>query len=723
VRRTVARGVRRIFGRRGSASFGAAALGVVLLAGAALGSGLARTAVDVTDGLTWLPDDPRGEVVQVNPSSGRPETRLQVSGGDAQLDITQKDGLLVVLDRRTGQITSIDLATLLAGGRRQAAPGTTSKVLVSDGRIYIVDRVAGTVHNADPMTLVDVGQQWQAGRPLADAVVDEKGVLWAVDQDGILHALEWSDTDSRFNEQSSRQVPGAGPRTILVPHQKGVTLLDLGSGVVIQEGTGQNVNTTTLQLPGDVLGAQTSPSGLVPAAVPDESTVVIVTGDRVIQVDVGALGCAKPGRPVVFRDKVYVPCRGDNRVILIDRSGRRAGPDVRTSGSGDPDIVVNDGQLFINAPGAEQGVLVDANGNTSQITVRSPDLPIVNPDRPQSPEVPVPPQPRPPRQDPSGPGRDNNNQAPPGSQSGQPSSSTTPSQSGLGPANQPPSAPPGVTVTLQNRTAADLTVTVSWGTASDNGNRVTGYTVVATGGFTGGSRSAQTSGTSAQLTLPCSGSFCASGRLEVSVTAASSAGSGPPGTGSWTVPPAQSGGNSPPPVTTTPPRTTPPTTTTPPAPPPSSTTQAPPPAAPVPTAGAVVITGVTNTGLYGRRLTLTPPADWAGHDGSCEVVNKTFAYQYPIACSATSVTVEVDVGNNLFVVRAHARDGSRSVDSAVRTVHVIDREPTCGRVQCLRSTAPASNAVGEGDVGLGLLAAAVLLGIRDRRRSKGNGTK
>ncbi|GAB3898994.1 hypothetical protein GCM10029964_084290 [Kibdelosporangium lantanae] len=94
----------------------------MLLAGAALGSGLARTAVDVTDGLTWLPDDPRGEVVQVNPSTGRPETRLQVSGGDARLDITQKDGLLVVLDRQTGQITSIDLATLLASGRRQTAP-------------------------------------------------------------------------------------------------------------------------------------------------------------------------------------------------------------------------------------------------------------------------------------------------------------------------------------------------------------------------------------------------------------------------------------------------------------------------------------------------------------------------------------------------------------------------------------------------------------------------
>ena len=104
---------------------------------------MARTAVDVSDGLTWLPDNPRGEVVQVNPASGRPEIRLQVSGGDALLEITQKDNLLVVLDRRTGQITVLDLATLLASGRRQAQPGAATKVLVSDGRIYVVDRTPG----------------------------------------------------------------------------------------------------------------------------------------------------------------------------------------------------------------------------------------------------------------------------------------------------------------------------------------------------------------------------------------------------------------------------------------------------------------------------------------------------------------------------------------------------------------------------------------------------
>ena len=83
-------------GGRESASFVAALLGVLVLAGAALGQGISRTSVAVSDGLTWLGDDQRGEVVQVNPVSGKPQTRLQISGPDSQLEIAQEEvGALV----------------------------------------------------------------------------------------------------------------------------------------------------------------------------------------------------------------------------------------------------------------------------------------------------------------------------------------------------------------------------------------------------------------------------------------------------------------------------------------------------------------------------------------------------------------------------------------------------------------------------------------------------
>jgi hypothetical protein len=136
----------------------------------------------------------------------------------------------------------------------------------------------------------------------------------------------------------------------------------------------------------------------------------------------------------------------------------------------------------------------------------------------------------------------------------------------------------------------------------------------------------------------------------------------------------------------------------------------------MPTAGAVVIGTPARIDMFTRRLPLNPPADWAGHNGSCEVVNTTHAYRYPIACSATSVTVDVDEGNNRFVVRAYASDRSGSVDSAARTIRV--RGEMCGQVRCFRSETPAQTGFGAGDAGIGLLVAAGVLAIRDRRRGK-----
>ncbi|MGH3859715.1 hypothetical protein [Actinokineospora sp.] len=723
---SAARTVRRFFSKRGrgreSASFGAAALGVLLLAGAALGNGISRTAVEVSDGLTWLPDEQRGEVVQVNPASGRPETRLQVSGADAQLDITQKDGMLVVLDRRTGQITVIDLSTLLASGRRQAPVGGSSKVLLAHGRLYIVDRAGGSVVNADPITLADIGTPWLAGRPLADAVTDEDGVLWVVDHGGNLRALDWSDEDNRFVEKSNRPVAGAGPRAALVPHRQGVTVLGLEGGVVLQDGTGADVTATTARQVGDVLAAQTSPSGLVPASIPENGTVVLVSGDEVLRVDVAGLGCARPGRPAVFHDKIYVPCKGTGRVVVLNRSGGRGGDDVRTGGAGDPQLVFDDGRLFINTPGAETGVIVDADGRTRSVVIRSPELQVTNPDRTPPPSPPSPPKPNP-----NEPTRTRPNQptttttveaSPVPTESGSPVPTTS-----VDPRAGVPGVPPGVTVSLVSRTAAEITVAIRWGAATAGASPVSGYEVMASGAFTGGSKSVQATGTSTQLTLPCAGTqFCQNGRLDVGVTAVNQGGRGAAGSTVWAVPPAAT--TNPPQPTTTVPNTPVPTTTTV-APPPVTTTTTPPPPPPpppsLPTAGAVVITGVSGTS-YTRRLTMAPPADWANHNGTCEVVNKTYDYSEPVACSATSATITIEEGINSVVIRAHAAGGGASVDSASRSIRMISSEPCPGGRICQQpkvASDQGSTELSSGSMtgaGLGLIATAVLLRVGVRRR-------
>jgi hypothetical protein len=710
--------IRRIIsgGGRESASFVAALLGVLVLAGAALGQGISRTSVQVSDGLTWLGDDQRGEVVQVNPMSGKPQTRLQISGPDSQLEIAQEDGRLIVLNRRTGEITVIDLATLLASGRRQAPPGASSKVLVSNGMVYVVDRAAGTIHTADPLTLADVGQTWEAGQPLADAVVDERGVLWLVDHGGTLRSLDWSDDEERFQERSQRQITGAGPRTVLVPHDQGVTLIGLDGGVVVRDGTGEDVSSSTDRTDSEVIAAQSAPTDLVPASVPDSSVVVLVVDGQVMRVDVGALGCPKPGRPAVFRDKVYVPCKGSGKVIILDRGGRRGGDDVRTSGGNDPELVFDDGRLFVNVPGSSTGVLVDTDGATRSLTIRSPELPVKDPDRSPPPTVPPPPPPNPnePTKPPRNPGGNNGPTTEVNTPPGTPSSTPPPTPGA-------PAAPAGVTVREKSRTSSAVVVTVSWSAVTST-DPIVGYTVTGSGSFSGGSVSAQSGGTSADLSVPCTGStFCTSGRLDVTVRASTATTAGASGMAAFTV----TAPNTPPPNTpppnTPPPNTPPPNTPPPNTPPPTTTTTTPPPPPSLPTAGVVVITGMTGgPRVPTRKLTLVPPADWANHNGRCEVVNTTWDYAVGIACSATSAQISLEEGPNRIVVRAYAATGGGQVDSAAKNTNFILDECQ-GKPGCIPRLAPAGEGTAPmGAGGLGLLACAFLLriGVPGNRRGE-----
>ncbi|MEU4745192.1 hypothetical protein AB0G02_32675, partial [Actinosynnema sp. NPDC023658] len=700
--------------RRESASVSAAALGLLLLVGAALGDGISRTAVEVSDGLTWLDDDQRGEVVQVNPSSGTPQTRLQVSGADAQLEVAQSDDKLIVLDRRTGQITVIDLATLLSSGRRQAPPGPSAKVLIVGDRVFVVDRAAGSVHNADPVTLADIGSPWLAGQPLADVVADERGVVWAVDHGGNLHALQWSEEDREFTELSDRPVAGAGPRTALVPHERGVTLLGLEGGVVVRDGTGRDLTTSTESLAGEVLAAQTSPTGLVPASVPDASIVVLLSGDEVVRIDMRSYDCPHPGRPAVFRERVYVPCLGAGKVVVLDRSGRRGAADVVTSGSGDPALVFDDGKLFINAPGADKGVIVDADGRTRDVVIRSPELPVVDPERSPMPSVPSPPPPRPDPPTKDNRGRGNGQDSQPRAEQTTTPVTTTPSAAAPGAA---PGRPAGVTVTQRSNNGTSVVVSVSWSAVADGGEPVTGYTVTGTGGFSGGSQETRVAGTSAELVLPCAGTtFCAGGKVDVAVAAYNRFGAGDPGTASWTVRPAAAPTTTqaPAPVTTTttkPPQPPDPTTTT------TTTTTVPPPPA-LPQAGAIVISTVgVGANRYQKKVTTAPPADWASHTGSCEVVNTTYGTSAPIPCAGGTVTIDVDLGSNVLLVRAYAASGSGSVDSQSKTVVVREPIENCGTGRtCLPNSLPSTeedNRLVGG--GIGLLATAWLLTLRNRR--------
>jgi hypothetical protein len=359
---------------RGTAELSVVVVVASLLAGLLFGSGLSRTSIDLADGLTWLADDPSGDVIQINPATGRPEYRIDVGEQGEDLEVTQYDGRMFVINHSTGELTSFDLTSILFSGRRGVAANGASAVLQDGGHVFLVDFSQGSIAGIDPVTTDALGDLWLSPEGLADATIDRQGNVWAVDPHGLITQLRWSPTAQSFIEEDTRQVDNSGANSVLVGHDVGATLFGPDAGIVVQVGTGNDVVADAPELSGTLVAPNYAPAGLAPVSSPDTGSVIIVGGDEVRQVNVRAIGCERPDRPEVFENIVYVPCPGDDRVVRLAPDGSRAAPDIPTPEGGSPELVLDDGNLVINVPGSRDGLLVEGDGSVHDITRYDPDV-------------------------------------------------------------------------------------------------------------------------------------------------------------------------------------------------------------------------------------------------------------------------------------------------------------------------------------------------------------
>ena len=483
---------------RGTAELSVVVVAGSLLAGLLFGSGLSRTSVDLADGLTWLADDPTGDVIQVNPATGRPEYRLDIGAKGDDLEITQYDGRMFVINHATGLLTSFDLSSILFSGRRAVPAGGGASVLQHDGTVFLVDYAAGTIAGIDPVTTDALGELWLSPEGLADATIDGEGILWALDPHGLVTQLRWSPSSQGFVTEDTRTVDHSGPHSVLVGHERGATLFGPDEGIVVQVGTGHDVVADAPELAGTLVAPEYSPAELAPVSSPETGTVIIVGGDAVRQVDVRTIGCERPDRPQVFEAVVYVPCPGDNRVVRLGADGSRAAPDISTPPGGSPELVVDDGNLVINVPGSRAGLLVEGDGTVHDIVRYDPDVPATpvssTEDPPDPPTIvdieeiadqddgPDHEEPSPPPPSPSGEPAHGPDKCPPGrpdctpgsSASGSPGPTPTPGDDGEH-SQGPFQAPRGVTASA----LPDGSVQVSW---THNGPDADSFVVAEVGG-------------------------------------------------------------------------------------------------------------------------------------------------------------------------------------------------------------------------------------------------
>ncbi|WP_460978942.1 fibronectin type III domain-containing protein [Pseudactinotalea suaedae] len=107
----------------------------------------------------------------------------------------------------------------------------------------------------------------------------------------------------------------------------------------------------------------------------DVGLVFMISGRELLTVDVGGVGCAQPLRPAVLERRVYVPCGGEGRVIVLDENGLSAGPDIVVPGGGDPELIVDDGRLVVHDPDDGRIVVVQQDGSTTVTDLAGAEVP------------------------------------------------------------------------------------------------------------------------------------------------------------------------------------------------------------------------------------------------------------------------------------------------------------------------------------------------------------
>lgn len=730
--------VRRLFaGRRGTARLGVLLAAAAVAAGMTLGTGVASTRTSSGYDLAWLTDSGRGQLVQVDPVVGRANVRLQVADPGSSLSIQQGNGQLVVVDRKTGKITSIDLGTLLVGGSRTERAGDGVKVLLAGSRLYVADLPRGTIRAVDPATQASIGTPWSAGRPLVDFGVDGARDVWALDSGQHLIRLRWGG--ATLAPVTTRTVEGAGPGSVIVGHDRGITLIG-ARGAIVRVGTGRDARLDAPNINGPLHGPLHSPDGLVPVSDPGTSSVVIVGPRDAVVDDVSGYGCARPLAPTVFDGKVYVPCGGASKVLVLDVDGKQVGAAIPVPRGGDPQLTVSGGRLVIDVPGSGRATVVDASGRARDFPTVAPGVGVQNPNTP-APAPPDPPKPTPTKKNgdrghQNDPGRDGprgtsggRGNAPSGgpaggsdapsvgataqarpdgtvliswsASSGAGTTVVTATSTGGQVATVPAGATsatvtvldPGTTTAFQVRNSKVDATTNSVTTAATPGS-VTGVSVtsqgvsggVATLAVTWGAAAANgaqvsyavtASGATTRTTANLNATItvpCASGCSgTVTVTARNSAGAGAPVRGSFDIAVPSAPGTQAPPQTQAP--APQPTTQAPPA------TQAPAPVA-MPGAGADLLTTSATIGsdtagtAATATVTFNPTADWAAFSGSCDLyVDGAKAEGLPCNAGGWARTYDYgESGTHEFVVRATDPATGRTVDSATKSQNVVYRQ-------------------------------------------------
>ncbi|MEU9742178.1 fibronectin type III domain-containing protein [Micromonospora chersina] len=411
-----------------------------------LGLGAADNAVANYDASSWLWSTSRSELARVNGVTARVDTRMEVPGGRRhQMQVAQTDRLLILRDLNTGQVSSLDLATLQITATTPTAPGLGVSVALHEDAAFVVDAVQGIVRQLDPRSLTPVGEPVRYPPGITGGAFDGAGKLWvAVPSEGTVSAVTAAELPA---------TPGAAPPAGLSPKRvetyevaepahelvvstldEGVAVLDRTSTSLVTVRAGRTLRADlTTTAPGSLPARTSGPQ--VPVTVAGERKVHVVhDSDEVQRFTVPGAG-ERLSPAVAWAGRFYCADENTGTVYSFDANGQLVDTIKGSGRPGPMELEVRENHLFINPPNSSTAQVVDDRNQVREVNKYAND--VLGGDPP-----PVAPPPPPPKK----------------------------------PKVGKPGAPRAVTAAAGNASAR-----VSWQAAASNGAEITRYVVEGAG--------------------------------------------------------------------------------------------------------------------------------------------------------------------------------------------------------------------------------------------------
>ncbi|MGI8646669.1 MAG: hypothetical protein DLM55_05390 [Acidimicrobiales bacterium] len=348
--------------RRGAAGFATVVVVLVVVGTMALtlfGAGVVSRALDVYDGNVWLWSSTNGSAARVNTSSGRVDMRYALK--DAQghdVAVIQTDNRLLLHDRTSGTVTSIDLTSLDTTKSVTVPVGASTSVSIWHDVVILADGPAGELRRLDPNNLSSKGEPLRLSPGLVTGDFDTDGHYWvASPKQGVAQAVTAASGSMKLRKNREATVADVNHNLQLSVLNHGAAIIDRTSGEVVV--VGEDGNTRKVAAP-DVRDGQVparTAGSVIAIAVPKSRQVVLIEGGKVRTVTVP--GSGELGQAAMFAGRLYVADDTAKQVLELTGSGPVSNRISTADSNGPVSIAQQEGSLLINEPRGDSGYVVN----------------------------------------------------------------------------------------------------------------------------------------------------------------------------------------------------------------------------------------------------------------------------------------------------------------------------------------------------------------------------